>query len=355
MEAPKFSSPQEEIAFLRQQIADREREILASDTERPHEALRNIERQTLDMYRDAPSSEVLDDTHALDDAATEVSAEQINTAPDQLRAILTLAEEKGIKNALSVVEKMKSAHLVDEVHRELIEYVKSGKMLQGLKEGVPPWRILHSTLFEVTLPEFRKSDDQGKSLSELIALMEQFYSGMQGVGYGKGKDHYTLEIAVANNSDDIIFYVAVPNEFITLFEKQVLSLFPTAVLFEQQHDYNVFVEGGVSLVANASLKRHPSYPLRTKEKFENDPVAVLLNAFSKIEREGGGAALQVVINSTPRRYTEQYEKIIKRIEKGEKVGDAIARDSVVGEVFHTFKDVFGSTKKKMTNHTDNQK
>src|SRR6056297_1508919 len=128
--------------------------------------------------------------------------------------------------------------------------------------------------------------------------MEQFYSGMQGVGYGKGVDHYTIELAVANESDDIVLYVAVPNEFITLFEKQILSLFPKAVITEQQHDYNVFVPEGVHLVSEAYLKKHPIYPLRTDDAFDSDPLSVLLNAFSKIERDGGGAALQLTIKST---------------------------------------------------------
>ncbi len=346
MEGPKFSSPQEEIAYLRKQIAEREQEILRSDVEAPGGTLSQIERREIERYRDVPKEEVLSETHALDDDALLASAERINAAQDQVAEILSLADEKGIKNALSVVEKMKSAHLVDEVHRELVEYIKSGKLISGLKEGVPPWRVLHTTLFEVTLPEFRKEVNQGKTLSELIALMEQFYSGMQGVGYGKGKDHYTLEIAVANKSDDIIFYVAVPDEFISLFEKQLLSLFPTAVLFVEQHDYNIFVERGVSLVAEASLKRHPVYPLRTKSTFENDPVAVLLNAFSKIEKEGGGAALQLVVKSTPRRREEQYEQIIKRIEKGMKVSDALARDSFSGEMLSTIKDALFSSNKK---------
>ena len=100
---------------------------------------------------------------------------------------------------------------------------------------------------------------------------------------------------MADNSDDIVYYVSVPNEFATLFEKQTLSLFPHAVLTIQPHDYNIFVNGGTSLVSEIGLKKHPVYPLKPQEEFSTDPFAVILNAFSKIEREGGGAAIQFVI------------------------------------------------------------
>src|SRR6056297_838305 len=169
--------------------------------------------------------------------------------------------------------------------------------------------------------------------------MEQFYSGMQGVGYGKGVDHYTIELAVANESDDIVLYVAVPNEFITLLEKQILSLFPKAVITEQQHDYNVFVPEGVHLVSEAYLKKHPICPLRTDDAFDSDPLSVLLNAFSKIERDGGGAALQLTIKSTAVRYTDRYQNIIKRVSRGMSTHEASQRDSLGGELMATVKDV----------------
>ena len=41
-------------------------------------------------------------------------------------------------------------------------------------------KALNMTLFEVTLPEKEKSDTRG--FKELLASMEQFFSGMQAVG-----------------------------------------------------------------------------------------------------------------------------------------------------------------------------
>ena len=65
-----------------------------------------------------------------------------------------------------------------------------------------------------------------------------------------------------------------------LFEKQALSLFPTAQLILQKNDYNVFVDGGESQISIASERKHHIFPLRLYSEFENDPLNVILNAFS---------------------------------------------------------------------------
>lgn len=346
--APKqFSTPEEEIAFLRDRIAASERELLGRNSEADAADLETVGKQELFEYGTFTPKTVLGDGHEITEHDLTASTMHVESSTNKTEEIIKLAQEKGIRNALSVLEKLSDADIIDEVHMALVEHIKSGKEMQDLKEGVPPWQVLHMTLFEVTLPEF-KGEEGNKQFGELVALMEQFYAGMQGVGEGRGTDHFILEVAVKNNSDDIIFYVAVPNEYVSLFEKQILSLFPKAVLTEQLHDYNIFVPGGTSLIANAKLRRHPVYPLRSDEDFQSDPLSVLLNAFSKIDREGGGASFQVCIKNPKHSYNERYQNIIRRVDKGMPIYESISRDSLAGEVFSSVKDLF---KKKDENET----
>ena len=177
--------------------------------------------------------------------------------------------------------------------------------------------------------------------------MEQLHSGLQDLDKG-GKDHYTLEIAVSNDSEDIAFYVAVPDQAIALFEKQILSLYPKAVITEQQNDYNIFYPGGSDLVAVASLAKNPIYPLRTDDQFEQDPLAVILNAFSKIKRGEGGAALQLLVSGKTKNYTDKYKKIIKKVEQGKSVNDAIATSSTGGQLMLGVRDTVFNKKSKQT-------
>ena len=342
----QFSSPEEEIRFLREQIAEKERSLLERAPEADQAELETVAKAELREYAAHDPERVLTEEQQLTGSALTKELHNLEVTAHKADEVLALAEREGIKNALSVLEQINDAFVTDEVHRRLVELIKSGKDLQNLKEGVPPWQVLHMTLFEITLPEGGEGEGKEKTVKELISVMEQFYAGMQSVGHNSSNEHIALEIAVSDNSSDIVFYVAVPNQYVDLFEKQLFSLFPHANLIERSHDYNIFVDAGTSRVSVAKLKKHPVYPIRLSEMFEADPMNVLLNAFSKIEHEGGGASVQFVVRSAGQRYTDSYRDIKKRVRDGMKVNEAINRSSLSGEIFHTALGMFTKEKEK---------
>lgn len=350
-ERPKyFSSPQEEITYLRSQIALRESEVGHKNAEADHEDLLTVGKEALREYGEHDSAHILAPKHRITPHELAGSVAHIDTKEDRAQKIsefIELAESKGIRNALSVLEKLDDSFLTDEVHRALIEEIKSGKVIAGAREGTPMWSVLHMTLYEVTLPEQKKEDRPERALKELISAMEQFYAGMRTVTErSKIREHFTLEVAIRNKSDHIVFYAAVPTESANLFEKQILSLYPNAVLIEQVHDYNIFDEKSISIVSLAKLKKHSIYPLKTYEAFDHDTLAVLLNAFSKIERDGSGAALQIVLRSGRSTHYETYKSVMRRVREGMKPEKAIALTTIGGDLLHTFKDLFKSDESK---------
>lgn len=337
----QFSSPEEEIAYLRSLLAARPGEVEASGEvriEANQKAIEATDKEGLRAYGQLPAEAILPPERRLDQVTVGWAAESVAKSDDPVETIVSLALERGIHNALSVMEKANDAFSTDEVHRRLIELIREGQLVAGLKEGVPPWHILHMTLFEVSLPDSGDSDET-QQLSELAGLMEQFYAGLQSVGVDTKYQHYALEIAVAEGSDDIVFYVAVPSQYVDLFHKQTLALYPSASLIEQPHDYNIFVPNGQSVVARASLEKYHIYPLANRDSLKADPMAILLNAFSKIERQGGGAALQMIVHRPSRSYTELYEGIVNRVRDGLKPKEAIARSSFSGDLISSFKDM----------------
>ncbi|HMO78040.1 MAG TPA: type IV secretory system conjugative DNA transfer family protein [Candidatus Paceibacterota bacterium] len=342
----QFSSPEEELKYLREKVVLRERELMARNAEVDHADTETIVRQELKEYASFTPKMILDREHALDEPALAASIEQAIIARDPVREIIELAQEKGIRNALSVLEKIDNAYVVDEVHRQLIEAIRGGAVMQDLRENVPPWQLLSLTLYEVTLPEVKGKDGHEYQLAELVGMMEQLFAGLRTIGAKQSENHFAFEIAVADNSDDIVFYVAVPSKFTSLFEKQTLSLFPHAELMVKVHDYNIFVDQGVTVVAEAKLKKHPIYPLRTADGFSSDPLSVILNAFSKIEREGGGAAVQFVMRHPQKQYRKNYEEVIKNVQKGMKASDAISRSTLGGEILGSISDLFFDKKSK---------
>lgn len=347
MEKPseQFTTPEEEIAFLREQIAAKERELLGRNREADNTEFETLGKQELKDYVTFTPQSVLSKEFQPDRESEATTLAQIESAHDKVSEVVAIALEKGVHHALSMLEKQQSAYLTDEVHRRLIEEIKTGHQVEGLKEGVPPWQVLHMTLFEVAMPSLVSNTNQERELVDLAGMMQQFFAGMRLVGQDKNA-HYVLELAVAEGSNDIVMYVAVPNNQVDLFEKQILSLFPNAMLTLRMHDYNIFVEGGATAAAVASLKKHPIYPIRQAEDFHADPFMVLINAFSKIEKEGGGAAVQIIIRPEEHLYSKSYQSIIERIEGGMRTADSIAKSTLGGEMMLTMREMFKQKSKE---------
>ncbi len=337
----KFSTPEEEIQFLREHIAKKEQEVVASGQE-PHKEF--LAHDAIKSYQEATPSDVLKRGYNLPKKAVEGIALDLSPEPhdEKMADLLTVLQTHGIKNALSVVEKLDNPHIEDDFHRFLIEYIKEGHESPGLKEGTPLYRSLHMTLFEISLPEPEKSKEgREKPIREMISSMEQFYAGMMSVVNQSEKNVFTMEIANANGSEEAIFYASVPTDKKELFEKHILSVFPHAKIAEQKDDYNIFNIGGVSLGSYATSGKNPIFTLKTYDQFDYDPLNSILNSFSKIDKDGEGAAIQIVFTTVGDSYTTKYKKAIENIKKGEKVKKAIdIPDTIGGEVFKLGKDMF---------------
>ncbi len=367
---PKFASIEEEVKYLREQVALKEFELTnPGKNEISHAERGGLIQNVLNLYTKKRSDEVLAEqyalkTHELDQIVLDLPPE----AHDQTMAeLLGVMQQKGIYNALQVVERLQNAHVTDDFHRFLIEYIRAGYPTQGLKEKTPLWNNLHMTLFEVAMPEIRDEETKAKSLKELVSVMEQFYAGLSSVDPKDTRSNvFALEVSVADVGEEIIFYVAIPTHRKGLFEKQLLSLYPHARLEEQRADYNIFIPEGFTAAAKATLKEKPIFPIKTYLDFDTDPFTVLLNAFSKIDKEGVGATLQVVINPHANQYLSQYKTVLEKIGKGKKLDDAYKEStSMLGSVWvgmsEAVRDVLLPTspeqkeKTKTDNRTDEAK
>ena len=342
----KFSTPEEEIAYLRERIATRERDLQQKSPEANQVDVETIGKQEIKDYVEFTPKVILDPNYEIKDHEVTHSVESVFASKDPVDELLDLAREKGIKNTLTVLEKVNNAYVIDEVHRRLIEEIKSGMQISDLKEGVPPWHVLHMTLYEIIFPAHQGEAGSDRSIVELVSAMEQLFVGLRTIGDEKTKNHFAIEIAVTNDTEHIAFYISVPNEHKNLFEKQTLALFPYAVITEQTHDYNIYADGGHTLMADLALKKNPVYPLKTYVDFTSDPLSVIINAFSKIERKGSGAALQFIIRHPVKKYHSKYEEIIKDLEKGVKPDEAVSRSTIGGAAWHLMGDIFTSTTKK---------
>ncbi len=335
----KFSSLEDELKYLREKVATNEKEMIKNG-ESPYRP--NVINEELEAYKKNNPEDVLAKEFRLSHMHKETIVLDLAPEPhdEKISELIGLLKEKGVINTLAVIEKMNNPHLEDDFHRFLVQYIKQGLPDQNLPEKDPIVRSLHYTLYEVSLPETKK-EDQEKNLKELISSMEQFYSGMLSVEdpKRKGESYMSIELAVSQESEEAIYYVAIPETKRSLFEKQILSIFPHAKLFEKKDDYNIFNEEGVSVASYLKQVRNPIYPLKTYDQFDYDPLNVVLNTFSKIDRDGEGAAIQLIFNPAGEYYVKRYKEALNEINKGTSLKKAIdIQHTLGGEFFKAAKE-----------------
>lgn len=344
-----MESPEAEAERLRE-------EVMARQPERPP---REAAVEVVKQYAKSQPQDVLHPDYAL--KPKELEAITLDLAPElhdeQIGGLLGVMQEKGIKNALTVAEQMNNPHLLDDFHRFLVEFVAEGHAIADLKEKDPLWKPLRATLFEVSLPEGGEAARE-KTLKELVSSMEQFYAGMLSISSDSAQaDWFSLEIANANNSSEFIFYVSVPSARRELFEKQILATFPSAHIREHKNDYNIFNEAGAAAAASARLAKHPLYPLKSYEEFDADPLNVILNSFSKIDRVGEGAALQLIIGPRQDGYAKAAAGAIEKIRQGVKVEAALAEvgRTFAGTLLKSVSKLFGNSERSAKEKEEEEK
>ena len=350
-----FKNPEEEIAYLRAQIREKEIHLENHATFQRRE---DTAREVIHEYSKVEAAEVLHHTHPYhaEDAGIKLplSPERDDS---QIAELLGLMMEGGVKKALQVLGGLQSPHLEDDFHRFLVQYLVAGIDETDLKKNKEFFKQINMVLYEVVLPD-AESD---KGFKEQAALMEQLYSSLVAVTDGKNNsagNYFVLEIGLAEGANEVVFYVGVPRSFAGIFQKQVASIYPKARLLEKQDDYNIFNENGASLACFAQPTKTAALPLKLYSEFEQNPVTVILNTFDKLKKDGEGAALQIVVMPKGSIYTERYGSVLDELRKGKKLKDINTSGVDFVDISKTALSFFsggrkpGEQEKKEVSHVD---
>ncbi|MFA6585839.1 MAG: TraM recognition domain-containing protein [Candidatus Paceibacterota bacterium] len=346
---PKFKTPEEELDYLRAHVAKRERELV--DKGNVEHANEDAVKDIIGAYKEKPLEQVVHKDNVIKNSEAEAIVLKLKPEAHDtiMEELLGIVITKGVRNALSIVEKMTSPHIDADFHRLLVQYLKTGKVFD-LKEGTSLYKSLNMTLFEITLPPPREEADKSKGFKEFIGAMEQFYAGMQSISEGRNNEkenYFTLEVALSNTSDEVIVFAAIPNKHLSLFEKQVLSFYHDAKIHEVPDDYNIFNEKGVSVGAYASFKERSVLPIKTYDQIEHDPMNNILNVFSKLTTEGEGAAIQLVIAPAGEKFINEFHMILDDVKSGMSVKHAADNFYKFNKAFlKATKELFITPKKK---------
>jgi hypothetical protein len=313
----KFTQLEHEVSHLG---TESQRAHILQETS--HKDIERAARDTVEQYARAEAADFLHETRVLPAHETEALILKLKPeAHDQkMEELFGIMLDAGIKNALDMVSKMGDAHLEDDFHRFLVQYLHTIGAIPGLREQSALHRELEHSLFTVTLPGTLGGET--KDFKRFIQAMKQFYIGMMGVADPYKGGYYTLELAVQNSGSNIALYASVPRVHIDIFEKLVHSYYPGAAVEEATDDYNIFSATGTAIAgATASLKSPAIFPLNTDQAFEHDPLTALIGSLSKLEVAGEGAAIQIIITNDIDNTNGLYQNIIDAAVAGKKVKD----------------------------------
>lgn len=341
-EIPTFTSPEEELRYLRERVAEKE-QLLTNEAEPTTKEA--VISQTISEYAKEPNVK-LEEHLILDNPEYERTLERMASIPhrEKMRELYHVLAEKGVLSSLKMVQSLENPHLEDDFHGVLVDYVKTGKVIPGLDKEGNLEKLLHMALYEVTLPfAGMKEGERAVLFKEVIAEMERFYHGMLPLEsaplsrYG----NFSLELVLSNFSNDIVFYIGVEEHMKDLFIKQLIGAFPTVKIEEKFGDYNIFNEYGASVGSYAQFTDNFVYPITFGEESEQDPFTTILNSFTKIERDGEGAAIQLIVYPDPNKLANKMKHAVGQIQQGVPVSRAVDIPlSTGGVITKAFTDFF---------------
>lgn len=334
-QSERFKTPEEELAYLRERVREKEREL---DMPPEREESERIARREIAAYAEIPSATILHEAVIMPehDTVRHLLKLEPEAHDKQLDGLLDILAQHGIKNALAVAARLKNPHLEDDFHRTLVRYVADGLPQVGAGPSDEIKRALHLALFEIQPQAYGESREDARQMKieQVLASSEQLYMGL--AAFVDSHEGFSLEIAVPEGSEEASLYLAVPNSKKGLAERLIASVYPNARVRELRGDYNIFSYEGEHAAAYATLAEHPAFPLKTPDMFEHDPMNVLLAAFAKIAKHGEGAALQITVANEDDRYNRHYHKMMREMEKGKPVSEALkVPETQFGEALHT--------------------
>lgn len=133
LERPQFQSPADEIAYLRERIATRERELLGRGSVIDQADHESVARAELRDYGEHAPEAVLHASRIVPENIAAGLAEQMKSARHTVEEVIHIAEEHGIRNVLTAMERLDDSFLVDCAHDALIAHLRVGKQVAILK------------------------------------------------------------------------------------------------------------------------------------------------------------------------------------------------------------------------------
>ncbi len=317
IEIPKFDSPSAELEHIQSAVVAKKESLggAVSDAQK-----KEITSQVIHEYARKDPTEVLAEHVILDNPEYEHIVRSVDSLPhrEKMRELYRLMQEKGVLNAIRIAAGLDNPHVEEDFHHVLVQYVHTGSFIPGLDKEKEVKQELERTVYEILVPLAKQAGEVDPAT--VLSSMQRFLSGIFGPGAAKDA-LYSFEIALANYSSHITFYVSVPDTQKDLFLKQFLGNFPTARATEMHEDYNIFNEFGATVVGVGRHEKRFAYVLALPQN-GMESLAPVVAAFQKIAHEGEAASVQYLVRPDDRKLIDKTRAAIGKIRNGASLKEA---------------------------------
>ncbi len=125
----------------------------------------------------------------------------------------------------------------------------------------------------------------------------------------------SASLEIIGTSDDIKFYISVPDKYQDMIEKQIYSVYSGADI-KVTEEPNIYTDKGFVEYSWLVLKKLPHYPLKNYKEISTDPLSSITSALSKLSQDET-VSIQLVIYPTDGSWSNIGRSFISSTKKSE--------------------------------------
>ncbi|MCL5091182.1 MAG: type IV secretion system DNA-binding domain-containing protein [Patescibacteria group bacterium] len=171
-------------------------------------------------------------------------------------------------------------------------------------------RSLKYVLLQVAVP--RDNEIKIDAAEQMLSALSSLYKGGR-LAFLKLQEHISFEIV--GLPEDIRFYISVSDKLRDMVEKQIHGAYPGAEIKEVP-EYNIFSEKGKVAYADFQFRSSAYMPIKVYKDLPVDPLSAITSSLAKMQ-EGEGAAIQILITPTNKKWASAGRKYLSKTKKSE--------------------------------------
>jgi Type IV secretion-system coupling protein DNA-binding domain len=173
--------------------------------------------------------------------------------------------------------------------------------------------------YERVQKEGRKDEKETISQGEQLFRTLNNYTTKKWKAFFFGRDAFSFEIV--NKNGKINFWIAAPEKTVSALEKQIIAAYPRCMINRVKEPATI-PEGSYTYAEEYTTDKIQYLPFRTYRNMESDPVNVLTNAMTGVNKDDT-LIFQVILAPIKPKWQSAARKLALKIQQGQNPDDVL--------------------------------